>query len=256
MCFRRRRRTRRCSSVASSAARTAPASPCSRLPSASSSSTTSRTRGSADSPRCQVSQGSKFKVSFELSRQVIPEQFHNHLVQRLCPIMKIASAADLISSVFSVLEPLPPAVFMWLLAAAASGWSLVGAVFPRIQDQELGEKRARCCRVCAFLSEPVIACQLGCHAPSLYAQDRTLLYRGGRYPMVPCVPSCGLVVCAGLDVPPSSWCVITQERQTRALLAKEGELFLLDHGGQCQEQVRLSVMLSTSIPSTFALSSA
>ena len=40
-----------------------------------------------------------------------------------------------------------------------------------------------------------------------------------------------------MDSPPSSWCIINQDRQTRALVAKEGDLFLLDQGGQYQEQV-------------------
>ncbi|XP_013393973.1 vacuolar protein sorting-associated protein 16 homolog [Lingula anatina] len=40
----------------------------------------------------------------------------------------------------------------------------------------------------------------------------------------------------GLQAPPSSWAIINQDRQTRALVAKENELFLLDHGGQYQQQ--------------------
>ncbi len=44
---------------------------------------------------------------------------------------------------------------------------------------------------------------------------------------------------AGLDAPPSSWVIINQDRQTRALVAKDAELYLLDHGGQYQEQVNI-----------------
>ena len=40
-----------------------------------------------------------------------------------------------------------------------------------------------------------------------------------------------------MDSPPSSWCILNLDRQTRALVAKEGDLYLVDHGGQYQEQV-------------------
>ena len=48
----------------------------------------------------------------------------------------------------------------------------------------------------------------------------------------------------GLDRPPSSWSVFVEDRQVRALVAKDQELFLLDHGGQYTEQVKHKVMFS------------
>ncbi|XP_077989106.1 vacuolar protein sorting-associated protein 16 homolog [Glandiceps talaboti] len=36
----------------------------------------------------------------------------------------------------------------------------------------------------------------------------------------------------GLSTPPTCWAVISEDRQSQILLAKEAELFLLDHGGQ------------------------
>ena len=45
-----------------------------------------------------------------------------------------------------------------------------------------------------------------------------------------------------MEAPPSSWAILNQDRQTRALVAKDAELFLLDHGGQYQEQVRHFVL--------------
>ena len=56
-----------------------------------------------------------------------------------------------------------------------------------------------------------------------------------------------MFVLLGLDSPPSSWCIINQDRQTRALVAKEGDLFLLDQGGQYQEQVCLLNVLIMSM---------
>ena len=44
----------------------------------------------------------------------------------------------------------------------------------------------------------------------------------------------------GLMAPPGSWAIINQERQCQALVAKEADLFLLDHGGQYQEMVKIS----------------
>ncbi|XP_019620377.1 PREDICTED: vacuolar protein sorting-associated protein 16 homolog isoform X1 [Branchiostoma belcheri] len=41
----------------------------------------------------------------------------------------------------------------------------------------------------------------------------------------------------GLDAPPSSWVVISQDRQSRVLLARENDLYLLDHGGQYSRQL-------------------
>ncbi|CAH1775290.1 unnamed protein product [Owenia fusiformis] len=40
----------------------------------------------------------------------------------------------------------------------------------------------------------------------------------------------------GLNKPPSSWAIINHERQSRALVAKDAELYLVDHGGQYTEQ--------------------
>ncbi|XP_002734080.3 vacuolar protein sorting-associated protein 16 homolog, partial [Saccoglossus kowalevskii] len=40
----------------------------------------------------------------------------------------------------------------------------------------------------------------------------------------------------GLSCPPSSWAVISEDRQSRILLAKESELYLLDHGGQYSQE--------------------
>lgn len=40
----------------------------------------------------------------------------------------------------------------------------------------------------------------------------------------------------GLQSPPSSWTIINLDRQSRALVAKGSELYLIDHGGQLQLQ--------------------
>jgi len=40
----------------------------------------------------------------------------------------------------------------------------------------------------------------------------------------------------GLDAPPSCWAIINQERQTKALVAKDTNLYLVDHGGQYEQQ--------------------
>ncbi|XP_041371955.1 vacuolar protein sorting-associated protein 16 homolog isoform X2 [Gigantopelta aegis] len=40
----------------------------------------------------------------------------------------------------------------------------------------------------------------------------------------------------GLNSAPSSWAIINMDRQSRALVAKEAELYLVDHGGQYQQQ--------------------
>ncbi|KAI8484680.1 Vacuolar protein sorting-associated protein 16 [Branchiostoma belcheri] len=53
------------------------------------------------------------------------------------------------------------------------------------------------------------------------------------------------VVVSGLDAPPSSWVVISQDRQSRVLLARENDLYLLDHGGQYSRQDRQSRVLLT-----------
>lgn len=41
---------------------------------------------------------------------------------------------------------------------------------------------------------------------------------------------------SGLEDGPSSWVMINHDRQCRALVASGSQLFLLDHGGQYQEQ--------------------
>ncbi|ELU17286.1 hypothetical protein CAPTEDRAFT_168734 [Capitella teleta] len=40
----------------------------------------------------------------------------------------------------------------------------------------------------------------------------------------------------GLNKPPSCWTMINQDRQSRALVARDNEIYLLDHGGQCEQQ--------------------
>ena len=40
----------------------------------------------------------------------------------------------------------------------------------------------------------------------------------------------------GMDSAPTCWCIINRDRQSRALLAKDADLYLLDHGGQYQQQ--------------------
>lgn len=42
---------------------------------------------------------------------------------------------------------------------------------------------------------------------------------------------------SGLQTEPSSWTIINLDRQSRALVAKGKELYLIDHGGQFQYQV-------------------
>ena len=46
----------------------------------------------------------------------------------------------------------------------------------------------------------------------------------------------------GLQTPPSSWTIINLDRQSRALVAKGNELYLIDHGGQFQIQSPQSSM--------------
>ena len=41
----------------------------------------------------------------------------------------------------------------------------------------------------------------------------------------------------GLNSAPSSWNILTTAGQSQALVAKENELYLIDHGGQLQQQV-------------------
>lgn len=41
----------------------------------------------------------------------------------------------------------------------------------------------------------------------------------------------------GLDCAPTAWGIITMDGQSQALVAKENELYLVDHGGQYQKQV-------------------
>ncbi|XP_071942390.1 vacuolar protein sorting-associated protein 16 homolog [Antedon mediterranea] len=48
----------------------------------------------------------------------------------------------------------------------------------------------------------------------------------------------------GIEAAPSSWCVISSERQSHVLLAKENQLYLLDHGGHYQE---LTLELDTPV---------
>jgi hypothetical protein len=38
---------------------------------------------------------------------------------------------------------------------------------------------------------------------------------------------CCVLHCAGLSVPPSSWTIISEDRQTRVLVAKDRELYVL-----------------------------
>lgn len=41
----------------------------------------------------------------------------------------------------------------------------------------------------------------------------------------------------GLNEAPNCWAIVTVDRQARALVAKESELYLVDQGGQYQQQV-------------------
>jgi hypothetical protein len=43
---------------------------------------------------------------------------------------------------------------------------------------------------------------------------------------------CILHCCAGLSVPPSSWTIISEDQQTRVLVAKDRELFVLKQSEQ------------------------
>ena len=40
----------------------------------------------------------------------------------------------------------------------------------------------------------------------------------------------------GAETPISCWAIVNHDRQSRALVAKNSDLYLLDHGGQCEQQ--------------------
>ena len=46
---------------------------------------------------------------------------------------------------------------------------------------------------------------------------------------------------AGLNSAPTSWDILTMDGQSQALVAKENELYLIDHGGQYQQQVPYTI---------------
>ena len=46
-----------------------------------------------------------------------------------------------------------------------------------------------------------------------------------------------VMMSSGLEDGPSAWLMLNQDRQSRALVASSTQLFLLDHGGQYQEQI-------------------
>jgi len=47
-----------------------------------------------------------------------------------------------------------------------------------------------------------------------------------------------LYVFSGIDAPPGCWDIINNSKQSRALVAKDANLYMLDYDGQCEKQVR------------------
>jgi hypothetical protein len=42
---------------------------------------------------------------------------------------------------------------------------------------------------------------------------------------------------AGFDAPPGCWAIINTSTQSKALVAREADLYMLDYSGQCEKQV-------------------
>lgn len=42
---------------------------------------------------------------------------------------------------------------------------------------------------------------------------------------------------AGIDAPPGCWAIVNTNTQTKALVAREADLYVLDYTGQCEKQV-------------------
>ena len=48
----------------------------------------------------------------------------------------------------------------------------------------------------------------------------------------------------GIDAPPGCWDIVNTSKQSRALVAKGADLYMLDYDGQCEKQVNFSYELS------------